>query len=310
MNRKPFVFIYSNFGRKNKIKTWKLLEILKVSADHLQEKGIENARLNAEILLAHMLNLRRIDLYLNFERPLSPEEVENFRTLLKRRLQHEPLQYITQVTEFMSLPFKVERGVLIPRPETEILVETILTAVRQNRAPDEAIRVLDVGTGSGNIAVSLAKYLPEAHITAIDISAPALAQAARNAELNQVTSQITFQEADCSTFQPEQPFDIVVSNPPYISASEYRELPPEVKHYEPSQALLGGDDGLHYYHLLARRVTGLLKPGGMLAVEIGFRQGEPVSRIFQKYQLANIKIIPDLNQLDRVVTASLAGKIC
>jgi release factor glutamine methyltransferase len=126
--------------------------------------------------------------------------------------------------------------------------------------------------------------------------------------LNQVAAQINFQEADCMTFRPEGRFDIVVSNPPYISAAEYRALPPEVKHYEPSQALLGGEDGLHFYRLLAQRVAGWLKPGGLLAVEIGFQQGEPVSRIFQKNQLVDVKIIPDLNQLDRVVTAKWVGK--
>jgi release factor glutamine methyltransferase len=300
-------FTYSNSGRKIKIKTWKLIELLNVSAGHLQQKGVENPRLNAEILLTHVLNVKRIDLYLNFERPLTLTELETYRTYLKRRLQHEPLQYITQVTEFMSLPFKVDRSVLIPRPETEILVETILAAAKRDFSATTPLRILDIGTGSGNIAVSLAKYLPQAQIIAIDISASALAIATQNAQLNQVAPQILFQPADCTTFRPERVFDIVVSNPPYISTPEFRELPPEVKHYEPSQALLAEENGLRFYRILGQRAAALIKTGGLLAVEIGFRQGQAVSRIFRENHLANIQIIPDLNQHDRVVTANWAG---
>lgn len=278
-----------------------------MSADHLNQKGIENPRLNAEVLLAHVLKRKRIDLYLDFDRPLTPPEVEAYRTCLKRRLKHEPLQHITGVTEFMSLPFKVDRSVLVPRPETEILVEKVLDAAQQFSGV-EPFRILDVGTGSGNIAISLAKNLSHAQITAIDISASALAVAAENAQLNQVESQIQFQVADCKQFLPDKSFDILVSNPPYIRETEFKALPPEVKFYDPKQALLASENGLEYYRILAERVPLLLKKDRLIAVEIGYQQGKAVSSLFQTHHFQNIQTIPDLNQHDRVVLGIWTGE--
>ncbi|NOY60279.1 MAG: peptide chain release factor N(5)-glutamine methyltransferase, partial [Calditrichaeota bacterium] len=175
---------------------WKLIGLLNWTADYLDQKGFENSRLEAERLLAHSLHIQRIDLYVNFDRPLIPDELAQFKSLLKRRLDHEPLQYIIGETEFYSLPIKVAPGVLIPRPETEVLVENALQIINDNFPQGKEINVLDVGTGSGNIAIAIAKNAVHARLTAIDISADALKIARQNAELNNVAEKINFLQHD------------------------------------------------------------------------------------------------------------------
>lgn len=275
-----------------------------MSAEHLEQKGFENARLNAERLLGHVLNLNRVELYLHFERPIDEEELAQFKVLLQRRLKHEPLQYLLQQTEFMSLPFKVGPAVLIPRPETELLVEQVLTECKTRFPALPEISILDIGTGSGNIAISLAKNLPAAKVTALDVSAEALMLARENAELNAVGEQIRFVNGDVRSVNLEQQFRVIVSNPPYITQKEMLELPPEVRYYEPKTALAGGVDGLDFYRLIIQRMAQKLMPHGFMAFEIGYQQAAGVKQIFHKSQFTDVKVFQDLNAHDRIIIAS------
>ncbi len=296
-------------------KTWNVLELLNWGSQYLSEKGFENSRLNAERLLGHTLSLGRVDLYLNFERPLAPEELERFKKLLKRRLQHEPLQYIFGETEFFSLDFEVNPGVLIPRPETEVLVETVLKRCFEKFDSERMITILDIGTGSGCIAVALAKNLPKASITAIDISEAALTTAAENARLNEVGNQIKFQKVDFLSKdllnQFQNKFDVIVSNPPYISDAEFPNLPSEVRDFEPRTALSDTDplrgkdgaDGRNFYRQIAATAPMILNQHGFVAVEVGLGQASSVKDFFTKSGLSQIQLIADLNGIDRVVCA-------
>jgi release factor glutamine methyltransferase len=286
-------------------KNWNVIELLNWSSEYLNEKGFENARLNAERLLGHTLNLSRVDLYLNYERPLVAGELDRFKGFLKRRLQHEPLQYILGETEFFSLRFKVNPDVLIPRPETEILVETVLQKCRQKFGVEKDIAILDIGVGSGSIAVALAQNLPAARITAIDISDASLATATENASLNEVADQIEFRLMDffgnnlANEFQ--HAFDVIVSNPPYISDAEFPKLPAEVREFEPRFALKDGADGLNSYRQIAATAPMILNLGGFVAVEVGLGQAQFVTEFFTKNGLSQIQVVPDLNSIDRVV---------
>jgi len=273
---------------------WTIIDLLKWTADYLKEKRFENGRLTAERLLAHVLQCRRVDLYVQFERPLNGEELALFKSLLKRRLAHEPLQYIIGETEFFSLPFTVGPEVLVPRPETELLVEKVLAAA----GLQSQTRILDIGTGSGNIAVSLAAHLPEAHITAVDCSKAALVIAETNSRRNSVAARILWQEwnlygDDCPW---QTPFDIIVSNPPYISQADYEALPPEIKHFEPRQALLAGADGLDAYRAMQKWLPGLLARPGSAFFEIGADQAAAVTALF-----GGATVHQDLAGKDRVV---------
>ena len=201
-----------------------VLNALKKTTEFLEKKGIESARVNAEIMLAHILKCKRLQLYLSFYRPLNDNEKNLYREFLLRRINHEPVQYITGNVDFYGLDFQVNSSVLIPRPETEILVETII----KNTNVNNETNILDIGTGSGNIAISLAKHLPNSKITAIDKSKEALIIAVKNSELNNVKERINFIENDILNDQKifDNVFDIVVSNPPYVSKEEYKNLEP------------------------------------------------------------------------------------
>jgi len=290
-------------------KTWKLLEMLNWTTDYLNGKGFENARLNAERLLGHALGLRRVDLYLCYDRPLSPEEVARFKALLQRRLQHEPLQYIIGSTEFMSLPFRVNRNVLIPRPETEVLVERVIERCKTKFSHRQAITILDIGTGSGNIAVSLAKFIESAQVTAVDINESILAVARDNAALNGIAEKVHFIEAD--VLKPDFPaivdskFDVIVSNPPYILPQDFERLPEEIRLYEPGVALRDGAEGLAFYRQVAELAHQLLQTDGFIAVEIGLGQRENVVEIFRTRGFDRIEVFRDFNRIERVV---LIGK--
>jgi release factor glutamine methyltransferase len=246
----------------------------------------------------------RVHLYLNFDRPLDAEELSAFKAKLKRRLSHEPLQYIIGEAEFMSLPFHVSPGVLIPRPETEVLVEACLKLCRQEYGQHERIDILDIGTGSGNIAIALAKNLDCAYVTAIDSSAEALKVARENAVLNDVSDKIEFVHSPIEEFsiaECSNGFDVVVSNPPYVTTSEYASLPPEIRDYEPKEALLAGEDGLDFYRKNSVILRQLLKPSGVAFFEIGAHQGRSVQTLFAAEQFAQCEIIKDLAGLDRVL---------
>lgn len=275
--------------------TWTVLKVLRWTADYFREKGIDGGRLDAEVLLADTLKLDRVGLYLQFDRPLSADELAAYRQRVARRARREPLQYILGETEFWSLPLQVTPEVLIPRADTEVLVEEALKKVTG------AAGILDVGTGSGAIAIALAHELPEARIEAVDISPAALALAEENARRNGVADRMRFRQADLYQLQGG-PYDLVVANPPYIPEAEMAELMPEVRDHEPHLALRGGDaDGLAAYRALAAAVPGLLVPDGWLLVEVGIGQAEAVRRLFAETGLDDCYTRADYAGIPRVV---------
>lgn len=286
-------------------KIWRVLDILEWSANFLAEKEIEPARLTAEILLAHVLKCKRIDLYLRFDQPVQPAERGQFRKLLVSRANGMPVQYLTGDVEFYSLPFKVTSDVLIPRPETEILVETVLDLFDR----EQSLRIWDIGTGSGVIAVVLATHLPAAHIIASDVSPAVLKIATENARLNGVHDRIEFKHSNMADAIPAAQFDLIVSNPPYIARSDMSQLPREVKH-EPALALDGGEMGLTYYRHIAKLSPDFLKPQGYLALEIGYDQADVVTQILEATHIFNeIKCFQDYAGHDRVILACRNGGI-
>lgn len=285
-----------------KQKTWTVLELLNVTADYLLKKGFEDARLNGERMLGHTLGLSRIELYTNFDRPLVPEELAVFKSLLKRRLTREPLQYILGETEFYSLAIRVTPDVLIPRPETELLVDKVSECCAQLFADREEIHVLDVGAGSGCIAVALAKNVSRIVMTAVDISHEALAVARGNALVHE--AEIRFKELDALKPWPTEylsAFDIVVSNPPYVSFPEYQSLQPEIREFEPKVSLLGGNDGLDFYKKFANICATLLKPLGYVFFEIGERQAVSVKNIYADAGFTSFQVFDDLAGRNRVL---------
>lgn len=274
--------------------TWTLLKLLRWTTDYFTEKGVDNPRLDAELLLAHVLKLDRVGLYLNYDRPLAATELDTIRPLVKRRGQREPLQYVLGLTEFWSLEFKVSPAVLIPRADTEILVEEALA-----RAGSEG-QLLDVGTGSGAIVISLASELPDWQMTGLDISPEALAIARGNIEINHVADRVQLLEGDLAEL-PTQEYDLIVSNPPYIAQREWDELMPEVRCFEPQLALLAKNDGLECYQQLAAQAPSRLKTGGWLLVEIGYQQAEAVKELLAASGLVNVFVRDDYSAQPRVV---------
>jgi len=290
----------------DKNKKWTLIELLNTTADYLSEKEFHDARLNAELLLGHALGLSRIELYTNFDRPLTPDELASCRAFLKKRLAHEPLQYIIGETEFYSLPFKVSKEVLIPRPETEVLVEKVIEHCTNIFPDEDDIQILDVGTGSGCIAIALAKNIESAIVTAVDISHDALKIAYGNAQAHDV--DIKFKEIDALKPWPTEymnTFDIAVSNPPYIAFAEYENLQPEIKQYEPKISLLGGNDGLDFYRKFANILPTLLKPSAYAFFEIGERQATSVKNIYADSGFSGFQVYDDLAGKNRVLKMQL-----
>lgn len=280
-----------------------VLEIINLSTDYLKNKGVDSPKLNAELLLAKVLNCKRLDLYLAFDRPLVENELTIYRDFIKRRSKNEPLQYIVGSVEFYGLEFIVNRSVLIPRQETEILVETII-----NTNKDKAgLKILDVGTGSGIIAVCLAKYLNQAEVTAVDFSGEALAVAKENAEANGVAGNITFiqQDIHADGVKLGNEFDIIVSNPPYISNEQYPDLQPELLLYEPKIALTDDSDGLSFYKTITGKAKQILKNSGRIYFEVGQGQYAKVEEILKFENFANINIFRDYLNIERVVSGEL-----
>lgn len=286
-------------------KNWKIKDLLSVATDYLQQKDIENPRLTSEVLLAHALKFERIGLYLDFDKPLTKKEVSDFRALIQRRIKHEPLQYITGKQEFWSLDFEVNRNVLVPRPETEVLLEQ---AIAQAKAipvlSGHFHRVLDMCTGSGIIAVVAAKEMVDASIWATDISEDALAVARRNADTHKVSEKIEFLQGDLWAPIKDLRFDLILSNPPYVSSSEYPDLPPEVRNYEPEIALNGRDEGLYTIKEIIKSAPQFMNSGGWLMIEMSPEQtGTVMAMMDQMKAYAGIKRVKDYSRLYRVVVA-------
>lgn len=276
-------------------------EKLNRAAERLARAGSSSPRLDAEILLTFFLNIGRLELYKAPERVLTEEDAAGFENLLERRCQGEPVAYIIGVKEFWSLLFKVNREVLIPRPETEILVEETLQVARN--AAWTAPRILEIGVGSGAVTVALAKELPEAMLMATDIAAGALALARENARRHGVVERIDFWGGDL--WMPvEGTFDLIVSNPPYISAAEFSRLPRGVKDYEPRQALLAGAAGTAYHRAIIDGGVQHLKKGGWLLMELGEGQGAELTEILRQAAVyENIALRGDYGGVERVVRA-------
>ncbi len=278
-----------------------ILEGIQLTTEYLEKKGVDSARMNAELMLANILKCKRLDLYLQFDKPLKDEEVSLYREYLKRRSQFEPLQYILGTVEFYGLEFKVNRSVLIPRPETEILIETILN----NTSKDLSVTILDIGTGSGNIPICLSKNLTLAKISSIDISGSAIELAKENAVLNRVNENITFVNTGIDEYTPDEKFDIIVSNPPYVSKDEYQNLQPEILNFEPIEAVTDNNDGFYFYNLISEKAKSLLKRPGSLYFELGAELFPEVKNIMESNGFSNVTIKKDYLNIERVIYGEL-----
>ena len=256
----------------------------------------ERARLDAETLLLHVLGKNKAWLLAHLEEELSSEEAAHYHALLECRFAGEPIQYITGQQEFYGLPFRVTPDVLIPRPETEHLVEKVLALA----AGFNPLRIVDVGTGSGAIAVALAHLLPHAEITALDISSPALKVARTNAEQNAVADHVRFIESDLLTAVAIEKFKVVVSNPPYVPTTDRDSLSVEVREHEPGLALFAGNDGLDVYRRLIPAAFAVLESGGFLAMEIGYAQSPAIEALMRQAGFEQIEFVPDLQGIARV----------
>lgn len=277
---------------------WTILKVLTWTKGYLAEKGVENARLEAEWLLCAATGLDRVGLYVNYEKPLTDAELAGCREMVSRRARREPLQYILGSQDFCGLDFEVAPGVLIPRHDTEVLVEE---AIR--RAP-AATTVLDIGVGSGCIAIALARSLSAATVNGVDRSPEALELAQRNADRN--GARVFLFEG--SLFEPfrDQRFDLIVSNPPYIPTADLETLQPEVRDFEPRGALDGGRDGLDFYRLIVPAAPEHLNPCGWLMVEIGIDQAFAVKELFAATGFTDIFTARDSQQIERVVGGRIA----
>ena len=282
---------------------WTIRDLMKFSIDHLQRHGFDETRLTVELLLSHALRYQRIELYTHFDQPLSKEELRVFRTLYERRLHHEPVQYIVGATGFMGMQFQVDQKVFIPRPETETLVEQIMVSC--NRRPEgESASILEIGTGSGNIAVAVAKLVRNIQMTTIDINREALGVARANAVTHGVAELISFQEM--SLFDPldellPQKYDLLVSNPPYVSANEWEHLAPEICRFEPCTAVTDSSDGYEFYRRIAQIGKNLLLKNGLILVEVGHGQATHVQEIFEGAGIEGLSTVNDLQGIPRVV---------
>ena len=282
-----------------------VLEAIQRSTEFLVKKGVDSPRLQTELLLAHLLKQPRMRLYLEFERVLTPAEVDGFRELIRRRGQREPLQHIVGSTSFCGLEIAVSRDALIPRPETELLAERGWTFLNQlstsNQQPSTA---MDLGTGSGCLAIALACKCPAAEVYAIDISPGALALARQNAARHGVAERIRFLQGDGFAALPQEArFDLIISNPPYIPSGEIASLQPEVRDYDPHPALDGGADGLDYGRRLAAECVPFLKPHGRVMLEFGDGQAEGLRKILQQQMWIVEAVEEDYSHRPRLMIA-------
>ena len=275
---------------------WTIGSMLKWSEQYFGSHGAETPRLDAEVLLSHLLGEKRIYLYVHFDQPLTADELAKYKELVKRRTSGEPVAYICGEKEFMGLAFKVTPSVLVPQPDTETLVEAAIERLRGKNSP----RIADICTGSGAIAIALAHYLPESSIVATDISADAVSIAKENAETLGLSERVQFFEGDLLAPLTGETFDAIVSNPPYIPDADIESLPREVR-AEPRLALDGGADGLDFYRRLLGESATLLNDGGFLAVECGDTQAGAIAEMAASGGFGKEEIVRDLADKERVV---------
>ena len=300
--------------REEAATVWTVEELLKWTEGYFRRLGLLSPRLDAEVLLAHVLRKKRLELYTGYHMLVEPHERAQFRTFVERRAKHEPVAYITGSREFYSLRFEVTPAVLVPRPETEHLVDAALKAI-SSAAESPAARVLDLGTGSGCIAIAIAANAKAALVDATDLCPQALGVARRNAALHGVLERIRFFEGDLYGALPPaaEGYDVIVSNPPYVSASEYSRLMPDVRLHEPQAALLdvrsSTQDGLGFYRDLAQGASCRLRPSGVLAVEVGAGQAGAVREILASAGWLHRETIRDLGGVERVLVHAGASRL-
>lgn len=276
-----------------------LLEIIQKTTDFFTAKGVESARLNAELLVGHALGLKRMQIYLQFERVLTEPELEKIRPLVKRRSQREPLQYIIGETEWSGLKLKVDRRALIPRPETELLIEMIV-----GHFTEPPLRILDLGTGSGAIALALAARYEGAALTAVDASEEALELAKENARALAVAERVALVRSNWyESVMRDEPYDLIVANPPYLTAEETAAAEPEVRLHEPLAALTANEGGLADLRVIIAGAPHYLRPGGLLAVETGIAQHADLARLMAAAGLTEVESRRDLTERDRFMFA-------
>lgn len=284
---------------------WTVKRLLNWTREYFERAGLDSPRLCAEILLAHAMNRPRIQLFTAYETAPDADTVKQFRDLIRRAADHTPIAYLTGTKEFFSLAFRVTPDVLIPRPETEILVERIIDLCRRADLPQP--RILDLGTGSGCIAVALAKYVPEATIVATDIAQPALDVARQNAQTHDVAERITFLQGDLyaplDADADAAPFDIIVSNPPYIAETDRNNLPPNVRDHEPHTALFAGPDGLNVIRRLISGAPDNMKYRGHLLIEVAYNQAATARNLLAQAPWQDIVSYRDGGGHERVLHA-------
>ncbi len=284
---------------------WTIQKLLNWVTEYLTGKGVDSPRLSAELLLSHVTGLKRIELYTQFNQLVEKQQLDQLHSLVERAGKHEPVAYLVGRTEFYSIELNVTQDCMIPRPETELLVQR---AIEFLRTRDGVQHVCDLCTGSGCIAVAIAKNFSNARIIATDICDAALSVAAGNVEKYRLKDRITLLAGDL--FEPVIPqldvgkFDLIVSNPPYVSGNEYEKLEKNVKDYEPRLALFAGIDGLDVYRRIIEKAGDYLKPGAALMLEIGYAQGPAIKELLEQTVIfADIKIEKDFHNNDRIVTA-------
>ncbi|HWO23153.1 MAG TPA: peptide chain release factor N(5)-glutamine methyltransferase [Kofleriaceae bacterium] len=283
---------------------WTTLAVLDWTTQRFTEAGIAGARLEAQLLLAHVLGCSRVQLYTGFDKPLAEQELAGYRELIKRRLGGEPVAYLLGEHEFWALPFYVDASVLVPRPDTE----TVIEVARGLRDPAAPCRVLDLCTGSGAIAISLAKELPAAQVVATEVSPEAAAIARRNAERNAVAERVEIRAGDLFAPVAGERFDLIVANPPYIATAVIATLAPEVRR-EPALALDGGPDGLAFYDRICAAAAAHLLPGGAIVLEHGFDQADAVRARLEAAGFSRVTLTRDLGKNPRVTSGVLPDTI-
>lgn len=286
-----------------RVGTWTTLAVLDWTAKRFSDAGISSARLEAQVLLAHVLGCSRVQLYTGFDKPLAEAELTAYRELIRRRLGGEPVAYLVSEHEFWGLPFHVDPSVLVPRPDTETVIEVARSTRADRAAP---CRVLDLCTGSGAIAVSLAKELPAARVVATDISEAAVLLARKNAERNGMADRVDVRAGDLWDVVAGETFDLIASNPPYIASAIMPTLSEEVRR-EPAIALDGGVDGLRFYDRICAAARIHLEPGGALVVEHGYDQADAVRERFEAAGFLRVALVHDLGKNPRVTWGIAPG---
>ncbi|ORT99109.1 Methylase of polypeptide chain release factor [Anaerovibrio sp. JC8] len=278
---------------------WTIGKLLKWTEEYFAKAGLDTPRLDGEVLLCHVLQKERIHLYVHFDQPLTKEELAQFKVFIKERVQHKPVAYIVGHKDFMGLDFKVTEATLIPRPDTEILVEAVISRLKIGR--DDLGTIADIGTGTGAICLSLLNYLPELKAVTVDISPGAIEVARENAECLGLSDRIEFYQGDLLEPIKDRKFTAIVSNPPYIPEGDMAGLDSNVKDYEPLSALAAGVDGLDCYRRLVAEAGELIEDDGFLALEIGINQADSLRKLGEEHGWGRCEVLKDLAGIDRVV---------